>query len=191
VWADFQFAVMASSGANQFIARASGNFFLQSDSTLDSQGGFINTSTGAFLTTGGVWTNASSRSLKAGFAPVDPQEVLEDVASLPITTWHYKAEPGVSHIGPVSEDFHRTFGVGGDDATIGTVDADGVALAAIQGLNQKLEAEIAELRAEGTGSTAPRSEGEGWGTTWVLAGAMGLLGLGLGRRWGRRGPAVA
>jgi hypothetical protein len=181
---------MASSGVNQFIARAGGGFFLQSDSTLDSQGGFLNTSTGAFLTTGGVWTNASSRSLKAGFAPVDPGAVLEDVASLPITTWHYKAEPGVSHIGPVSEDFHRTFGVGGDDATIGTVDADGVALAAIQGLNQKVEAqqaEIAELRAEGTGSTAPRSEGARWGTTWALAGALGLLGLGLGRRWGRRG----
>ena len=43
-----------------------------------------------------------------------------------------------------------TFSVGMDDKHIATVDADGVALAAIQGLNQKLEeqrAENAELKA--------------------------------------------
>jgi hypothetical protein len=38
----------------------------------------------------------------------------------------------------VAQDFQSAFGLGTDDKSIGTVDADGVALAAIQGLNQKL-----------------------------------------------------
>ena len=50
-------------------------------------------------------------------------------------------------MGPVAEDFKDAFGLAGDGRSIGTVDADGVALAAIQGLNQKLEAENATLRA--------------------------------------------
>jgi trimeric autotransporter adhesin len=151
VWADSQIADMNSSSTDQFIARALGHFFLQSDSTLDDQSGFINTSTGAFLSTGGTWTNASSRTLKEGFAQVKPERILEKVAALPITSWHYKAEPGARHIGPVSEDFHRAFGVGENPRSIGTVDADGVALAAIQGLyrqNQALRHENSTLRAQ-------------------------------------------
>jgi hypothetical protein len=50
-WADSQNADIASSAADQFIARGQGQFFLQSDFTLDNQGGFLNTSTGAYLTT--------------------------------------------------------------------------------------------------------------------------------------------
>jgi hypothetical protein len=60
----------------------------------------------------------------------------------------------------MAQDFHAAFGLGPDDKHISSVDADGVALAAIQGLNekvdvrsersevrmQKLEAENAELK---------------------------------------------
>jgi hypothetical protein len=42
----------------------------------------------------------------------------------------------------VAQDFQAAFAVGPDDKHIATVDADGVALAAIQGLNQKLEEEL-------------------------------------------------
>ena len=152
VWADGAFGFgsdMASTGENQFIARAGGHFFLQSDSTLDNQNGFINTSTGAFLSTGGTWTNASSRSLKAGFAAISPVRVLEKVAALPVTSWHYKTEPGVRHIGPASEDFYRAFGVGDNASSIGTVDEGGVALAAIQGLiaqNRALDRKVDRLK---------------------------------------------
>ena len=55
------------------------------------------------------------------------------------------------HLGPVSEDFHRAFGLGANSRTIGTVDADGVALAAIQGLyreNVALKARLARLERE-------------------------------------------
>ena len=40
------------------------------------------------------------------------------------------------------------FGVGPDDKHIATVDADGVALAAIQGLNQKLEQKLEQKEME-------------------------------------------
>jgi DNA-binding transcriptional MerR regulator len=39
----------------------------------------------------------------------------------------------------VAQDFHAAFGLGDNDKAIGTVDEAGVALAAIQGLNQKVE----------------------------------------------------
>lgn len=39
----------------------------------------------------------------------------------------------------MAQDFQPTIGLGTDNKTIGTVDADGVAPTAIQGLNEKLE----------------------------------------------------
>jgi len=42
-------------------------------------------------------------------------------------------------MGAVAQDFYSAFHVGADDRHIAIVDADGVALAAIQGLNQKLK----------------------------------------------------
>jgi len=97
---------------------------------------------------GSTWIAASDRNLKQDFAAVDPQAVLDKVASLPIQSWSYKAQPDQKHVGPVAQDFRAAFGLGQDDTSIATVDADGVALAAIQGLNQKVEKENAILRSE-------------------------------------------
>jgi hypothetical protein len=64
--------------------------------------------------------------------------------------WSYKAQdPTIRHIGPTAQEFKAAFQVGEDDRHISTVDADGVALAAIQGLYKVLkekDAEIAELK---------------------------------------------
>jgi hypothetical protein len=96
--------------------------------------------------------------LKEHFATVDSQEVLAQVAGLPITTWNYKAEdPGVRHMGPVAQDFYATFGLGLDDRHIAPADAAGVALVAIQGLyaqDQELAAENAALKSENTAQQA-------------------------------------
>lgn len=108
---------------------------------------FLTTSNGASLSNGGTWTNASSRTLKQNFAPVDTVAMLEKLVALPITTWTYKTSTEGTHIGPIAEDFKASFGLAGDGKSIATVDADGVALAAIQGLNAKLENENAQLRA--------------------------------------------
>ena len=49
-------------------------------------------------------------------------------------------------MGPFAEDFAQHFGLGNDEKHIATVDESGVALAAIQGLNRKVENENAELK---------------------------------------------
>ena len=95
-----------------------------------------------------TFTNVSDRNAKLGFDVLDVGEVLAKVVSLPVTRWSYRNAPGELHIGPMAQDFRAAFGLGENDTTIATIDADGVALAAIQGLNAKLEQENAALRAE-------------------------------------------
>jgi uncharacterized coiled-coil protein SlyX len=99
---------------------------------------------GAVLTDGGAWTNASDRALKSDFTAIDAQAVLTKVAQLPIDEWSYKAETGQRHLGPVAQDFYAAFGLGADDKHITTVDEGGVALAAIKGLNAKVEKALDE-----------------------------------------------
>lgn len=101
----------------------------------------------ATLSNGGTRTNASSRTFKTGFAAVDARAVLEKLAAIEITRWQYKGSEEGTHMGPMAEDFKAAFDLAGDGKSIATVDADGVALAAIQGLNEKLERENAALRA--------------------------------------------
>ena len=87
----------------------------------------------------------SDRNAKENFAPVQPREVLEKVVALPLSSWNYKADTTTRHVGPMAQDFYAAFNVGPDDKHIATVDADGVALAAIQGLNQKLNERDAKI----------------------------------------------
>lgn len=96
---------------------------------------------------GGTLRFRSDRNQKEHFAPVDVQEVLGKVATLPITTWNYKdRKAGIRHIGPMAQDFAAAFGVGEDNRSINVVDANGVALAAIQALYQQLQEQTAEIR---------------------------------------------
>ena len=104
---------------------------------------------GAHVTVGGMWTNASDRNLKENFSSIDALSLLEKVAQLPLSTWNYKAEGSeISHIGPMAQDFYAAFGVGENDQHIGTVDANGVALAAIQGLYQLTQEQQAQIETQ-------------------------------------------
>ena len=77
----------------------------------------------------------SDRALKANVAAVDGGDVLARLAQVPVSTWNYTSQdPSIRHMGPMAQDFYAAFGLGEDDRHITTVDADGVALAAIQGL---------------------------------------------------------
>jgi hypothetical protein len=84
----------------------------------------------------------SDRNAKENFTAVSPAEILARVAALPVSQWNYKTDPAdQKHIGPMAQDFQAAFGLNGsDDKHISVVDEGGVALAAIQGLNQKVEA---------------------------------------------------
>ncbi|NNF34975.1 MAG: hypothetical protein HKN68_12755, partial [Saprospiraceae bacterium] len=106
---------------------------------------------GAFLTTGGLWANGSSRTFKHRFEQVDKIEILEKLVKLDILKWEYKESEEGTHLGPIAEDFYETFGLGSDEKYISTADADGVALAAIQGLyqeNQELKNELESQKKE-------------------------------------------
>jgi trimeric autotransporter adhesin len=46
----------------------------------------------------------------------------------------------------MAQDFHAAFGLGETSTGISTVDAEGVALAAIQGLNMRAEEQLAVIR---------------------------------------------
>jgi len=47
----------------------------------------------------------------------------------------------------MAQDFYAAFGVGPDDRHIATVDAEGIALAAVQGLEQQLREKTAAIEA--------------------------------------------
>jgi hypothetical protein len=86
----------------------------------------------------------SSRSLKANFAVVDPEDVLNRLARVPVSTWTYKSDPARRHIGPVTEDFSSAFDFLEADGKLNTIDLHGVALAAIQGLSATMTTELAK-----------------------------------------------
>ncbi len=148
VWADSTDADYADTGANQFKVRATGGIRLTTGVGPDAN--CLIAGTTANLECSGTIMSGSDRAAKQNFSSVDGREVLRKVLALPIETWSYKTETDVSHIGPMAQDFRQAFGVGPDDKHIATVDGDGVALAAIQGLHAivaEKDAEIAALKA--------------------------------------------
>lgn len=170
VWADSQeadFDPYAQSGPqgviDSFNVRANGGVYLVTGT--DASG---NITGGLYCKVGtSGWATLSDRTSKENFENVDPRTVLEKLVSVPISEWSYKGtDESNRHIGPMAQDFNETFGVGveqgmGDKKFINSGDVDGVALAAIQGLNQKvdeqaqnkdariktLEGKVAELQA--------------------------------------------
>lgn len=112
----------------------------------------ISTSTGAYLSNAGIWTNTSDVNRKHLFRTLSGEDVLTRLRSLPIQTWSYRVEDSsVRHLGPTAQDFRAAFGLGNDDKVIGTVDADGVALAGVQALDRRTarqQADLAAARAE-------------------------------------------
>ena len=158
VWSDASSATAFNSTSNnQFSVKASGGVRIFSNSGA---------TTGVQLTAGnGTWSSASDRNLKENFKPLNPRQVLERVAQLPVSEWNYKAQARtVRHVGPMAQDFSAAFGLGDSDRHISTTDADGIALAAIKGLYglvkeredriKALERRLADL--ENRLSTSPR-----------------------------------
>jgi hypothetical protein len=141
VWGDSSGVTTACSVTNQWKARASGGVYFYTNSGSTS---------GSYLSAGGSsWNTVSSRELKENFTPVDTALLLERLAQYPITSWNYKAQGNnIRHIGLMADEFNALIeGLGGEGMdTINSLDADGIALAAIQGLyaeNQELKAEVA------------------------------------------------
>jgi hypothetical protein len=101
-------------------------------------------------------------------------------------------------MGPMAQDFYAAFNLGEDEVHLAPVDANGVAFAAIQALNESLEekkAQITSLEHENaemeTRLTALEEaagihpQAGGWVITalpWMLVGAMLVVLVSMGRR---------
>jgi hypothetical protein len=146
VWADSTGADYVSFGANTFAVRATGGVRFHS-----STGG-----SGVELAAGaGAWSTLSDVAFKRDLRPVDGEALLSRLSQLPLYSWRYRDQaPTVRHLGPTAQDFAAAFGLGENQRHISTVDADGVALAAIQALARRtrdaetLKDEVERLRAE-------------------------------------------
>ncbi|MCX6902141.1 MAG: tail fiber domain-containing protein [Verrucomicrobia bacterium] len=143
VWGDSSInSYVSSKTANSWTVRASGSVWFFSNTNL---------SAGVFLAPGGTaWSTFSDRNAKKNFAPVDSRAVLDQLARVPVQRWNYQWESDDTprHLGPMAQDFKSAFYPGTDDKSITTQEFDGVTLAAIQGLNQKLEEKSAALEKE-------------------------------------------
>ena len=93
---------------------------------------------GAHVTVGGSWVNGSSKTFKTNFQYLDNQLLLEKLSKIDISLWQYKDSNEGRHLGPMAEDFYQAFALGNDEKYISTTDADGVALACIQALYQRI-----------------------------------------------------
>lgn len=118
----------------------------------------ISTSTGAYLSTSGIWTDVSDARRKHLFEDVSGEDVLVRLRAMPVRTWSYRVDDAaIRHMGPTAQDFHAAFGLGNDDVTIAPIDEGGVAMAGVKALDSRtaaqqaridaLEKENAELRA--------------------------------------------
>jgi len=136
VWGDSYDGDVGSTNHNSVTMRASGGYRLFSTTNTTGAAPGVELAAGAT-----AWATISDRNAKKNFAPVAVQDVLGRLAELPIQRWNYKteADDAVPHIGPMAQDFKAAFCPGRDDRSITTLEFDGVALAAIQGLNQKVE----------------------------------------------------
>lgn len=151
VWSDGTSA--SSERTSQFKIEASGGVKLQVSGSVDfefrsvtSPFAVLTCSNGAYLSYSGTWTNSSSRNLKENFTEIDRQELLDKIAALSITRWNYKTDnEGVTHIGPVAEDFYDAFAIG-EGAGIAAMDESGIALAAIQELTRRNELQQEEIK---------------------------------------------
>lgn len=130
--------------ANMFRVRATGGVQFVTD--IDGSG---NPTWTCAASAGNGWSCSSDRSLKQALVPLDGREILTKLAALPLYQWQPKGTHAhIKHVGPMAQDFMKAFGLGDSDKMIGMQDADGVALAAIQGLHRMVkdkDAKIASL----------------------------------------------
>lgn len=140
--ADFDFH---SAAANEFAVRATGG--VRFVTGLDEAGDPV---AGVRLPEGsGSWESLSDRYAKINLTPVDSREILDRLLTIPIHRWSYsRQDPTIQHIGPMAQDFYAAFGLGEDDRYISMVDADGVALAAIQALSEITREQDERIRAQ-------------------------------------------
>jgi hypothetical protein len=126
------FTPIVGGAPNEFLVRAAGGaaFYSHRDLTM-----------GVMLApNGGGWSSVSDGRLKENFRDLPSEDVLAKIATMPIREWNYKSQSAsIRHVGPIAQDFHAAFGLDENPLRINTIDADGIALAAIKALERRLD----------------------------------------------------
>lgn len=142
------FTVRAPGGVRFITTEATSGLGIYNPNTPSNPLGFTN---GVGLAPNGVaWMTLSDSNAKTGVKNVDPREILSKLEHMPVTEWEYKHDPHRRYFGPMAQDFHALFGLGNDDKTINTLDADGVLFLSVKGLAEELKERdktIEELKA--------------------------------------------
>ena len=69
------------------------------------------------------WREVSDRDAKKDILDVERDAVLLGLLGTPVFTWSYRASsPEIRHMGPMAQDFHAAFGLGGSDKTMTALD---------------------------------------------------------------------
>jgi hypothetical protein len=139
VWADSQAGDFVSEFDNEVRFRCKGGVTFGSGVAGVNQWVY-------WVPNNGGWSFSSDRNLKERFSAIDSEAILNKVASLPVVEWSYKGS-SQRHIGPMAQDFHSLFPLNDNDKMLNECDLHGVALAAIQGLSRKIQAQDTELKA--------------------------------------------
>ena len=138
VWSGSSASDSGSTAAGQFVVYAPGGVLLYAGA-LGAGGCFMYNGTSG-------WACSSDRALKTNIRAIDPVSILRRLVAMPVTSWSMKSRPDLTQIGPMAQDFFAAFGLGDTDKLINTTNAQGVALAAIQGLNQLLNEKDLEIK---------------------------------------------
>lgn len=165
VWGDASTTNSVScSTNNRTIFRSSGGYYIYTNPALSS---------GVYLSAGGnSWVSVSDAARKANFRPVDTHALLDNLAAVPITTWNYLSQDAsIRHIGPMAQDFNSLLpDLGGEGYEyINTLDADGVALAAIQGLYEVVQEKDAQIDALEARIDALEAGGVAAASSWAAS----------------------
>ena len=146
-------AIQRTDGATiKFVSRAGK---VQMGSATNHDLYFIrdNVEVGHFDSSGDLWITGSTYhssdvNAKEDVVSVDGKDVLECLDNVPISMWSFKAsDDGARHMGPMAQDFYAAYGLGSDDKHISALDVGGVALAAIQSLNNVVKEKDAQIQA--------------------------------------------
>jgi hypothetical protein len=108
---------------------------------------------GARVTAGGVWTDASSREYKQDIEPLPAAAARAALEQLVPVTFAYRADPAERHVGFVAEDVPSLVATA-DRKGLSPMDIVGVLTRVLQEQQAalaRLEAEVAELRRTSTG----------------------------------------
>ncbi len=128
-----------SAGPGTFTAYAPGGFYFFRG--IVGAGGCV-------LPAGVVsWSCTSDRATKSNIQALNPLDTLRRVVAMPVARWNYIGTEKIKNVGPMAQDFFKAFSLGDSDKSIASMNMSGVALSAIQGLNQVIKEKDAKIEA--------------------------------------------